>query len=88
MIKLKDILEQALPDVPMSTGFKPTETYHREIPEQFLRFYNNDGGNKKGRFISETVRLCNRSLGFLEILCTMILKKKSGREIHDWTSMF
>ena len=41
MIKLKDILEQALPNVPMSTGFKPTETYFREIPEQFLRFYNN-----------------------------------------------
>jgi len=51
MIKLKDILAEALPDVPMSTGFKPTETYSREIPEQFLRFYQNDGGNKTGRFI-------------------------------------
>jgi len=49
--------EQALPDVPMSTGFKPTETYHREIPEQFLRFYNNDGGNKKGRFIDMAEQL-------------------------------
>ena len=57
MIKLKDILEQSLPDVPMSTGFKPTETYFREIPEQFLRFYNNEGGNKKGRFIDMAEQL-------------------------------
>ena len=57
MIKLKDILEQSLPDVPMSPGFKPTETYSREIPEQFLRFYNNDGGNKKGRFIDMAEQL-------------------------------
>tara|TARA_B100000963_G_C22573678_1_gene647330 strand:+ start:1005 stop:1514 length:510 start_codon:yes stop_codon:yes gene_type:complete len=57
LIKLKDILEQSLPDVPMSTGFKRTETYFREIPEQFLRFYNNEGGNKKGRFIDMAEQL-------------------------------
>ena len=56
-LKADGKLDEALPTVPMSTGFKPTETYHREIPEQFLRFYNNDGGNKKGRFIDMAEQL-------------------------------
>ena len=55
--RTKNLEEQALPDVPMSTGFKRTETYFREIPEQFLRFYNNEGGNKKGRFIDMAEQL-------------------------------
>ena len=51
MIKLKDILSEALPIVPMTIGFKPTEDYDKQIPAEFLRFYNNEAGNKTGRFI-------------------------------------
>ena len=51
MIKLKDILQEALPDVPMTIGFRQHENYEDQIVEQFLRFYQNDDGNKTGRFI-------------------------------------
>ena len=51
MIKLKDILAEALPRVPMTVGFKPTEDYDKQIPAEFRRFYNDDMGNKTGRFI-------------------------------------
>ena len=48
MIRLKDILAEALPRVPMTVGFKPTEDYGKQIPAEFLRFYNNEDGNKSG----------------------------------------
>jgi len=57
MIKLKDILAEALPRVPMTVGFKPTEDYHKQIPAEFLRFYNNEAGNKSGRFIEMAEQL-------------------------------
>tara|TARA_R110000751_G_scaffold94798_1_gene185045 strand:- start:1099 stop:1608 length:510 start_codon:yes stop_codon:yes gene_type:complete len=57
MIKLKDILQEALPDVPMTIGFRQHENYEDQIVEQFLRFYQNDDGNKTGRFIEMASQL-------------------------------
>jgi hypothetical protein len=57
MIKLKNILAEALPDVPMTVGFNPSEDYQKQIPAEFRRFYNNEGGNKTGRFIEMAEQL-------------------------------
>jgi len=57
MIKLKDILQEALPDVPLTIGFRQHENYEDQIVEQFLRFYQNDDGNKTGRFIEMASQL-------------------------------
>lgn len=57
MIKLKDILSEALPDVPKTIGFHPTEDYKKQIPAEFRRFYNIEDGNKSGRFIEMANKL-------------------------------
>ena len=57
MIKLKDILSEALPDVPKTIGFHPTEDYKKQIPAEFRRFYNIVDGNKSGRFFEMANKL-------------------------------
>jgi len=57
MIKLKDILSEALPQVPMTMGFHKSEDYKKQIPEQFFRYYSWTEGDKSGRFIEMANRL-------------------------------